>query len=203
MSIVDGLMPDGIVGLHEAVIITSGDEGSQRQLKRLGRLKDAVENHRGILAEDGGHAFLQNDVVYRISEGGEKVLRKGGQVTISLRMNGTGIDVAAQIASNIPAHQGLIQFGQQDHTAHRRLGGGHQQSMVATGVDIGDRGTRPATEAVGLQPLPPDGFPKIPGHNMIEGNRHGFSYHRMMLRTSFIPRWQIQGTVSCRRPPPS
>ena len=69
-------------------------------------------------------------------------------------------------------HQPLFDFGEQQHAPDRWIDRGHQQSVVATRVDAGDRPGGEATEAIRDQPFTGQRQVEVESGLKINPNRH-------------------------------
>ena len=77
------------------------------------------------------------------------------QVSKALGMNHARIAVCREVKRLPIDEQRFFQLGEQDEPApHRRLGGSHQQAVVAAGIQPDNRRRSKAAETVGFQPLP-------------------------------------------------
>lgn len=75
------------------------------------------------------------------------------EVSKALRMNDAGIAVGGKIKGLVFDEECFFQFRKHDNAAHRWLRGGHQQPVVAAGIQADNRRRSKAAESVCLKPL--------------------------------------------------
>src|SRR6266852_2454275 len=106
-----------------------------------------------VRAVNHENSFLDHDALDVISEDGEGIEAKMCQITKALGMDHARIAVGGQLKRLAVNQQRLFQFGKENFAPHGRLGGGHQQSVIAAGVQPGNGRRSESTETVGFQPL--------------------------------------------------
>ena len=140
-----------------------------------------VLNYGRVLPVNHEHRLLQFQPVDLVHEHRERVLTELLEVHVALRMDDAGISIAREVETPALDDERLFQLGKKDHSADRRLGRGHQQTVVTPGIQPGDGRRGEPADPVGLQPLAADGDVQIAAHRLIE------LAHLSLLTRSRVP----------------
>src|ERR1700675_4118894 len=111
-------------------------------------------NHRAVFAVNHEHGLLDLDAFYFISEHWKRVETKLFEIVESLRVNNTWIAVSRKIETPPINHQRLFELREEDQSADRWLGGGHQKTVVAASIQTNDCRRGKTAETISFQPLP-------------------------------------------------
>src|SRR5712691_4598770 len=118
------------------MVIAKGDQRSQ--LKLAFRSAKLVFHHDCVLAVDHENPFLNLDASYLEDEHRKGIAAELFQEQVAGRMHCAWIAIGGEVVSTAVENDGLLHLGQQYHSTGRRLGGGDQQAVVATGVEADD-----------------------------------------------------------------
>ena len=159
------------------VVITMREEGPQ--LQGHGRAGDQpVADHRAVGLVLHPDAFLDGAARGRPTEDGQHSIQfQAIQVHEALWID-RPVPVLVSRQRNGLAGRGqqpLLQRGEQDHPLDRGIHRGHQQAVVAPGVDASHGSRGEAAQAVGHQPLAGQGGFQIATGFATDAQRHDSS----------------------------
>src|SRR5260370_37656159 len=120
-----------------------------------------IVNHGAVLAVNHEDGLLELNTVGFIREDRKRIEAKLFEITKSLRVYGARITVCREMKRLPINQQRFFQLGKQNQPADGRFGGGHEQAVVATGVQAANGGGRKATA--------PDGVPALAVESGLQG----------------------------------
>ncbi len=165
-----------VVDDGRAVIVTVVAQGLDRQAHRPGGARQAVLDVGGVRAGLHPDALFQQGVGDGVGPDGRRALQVEAveqMMTVALEravFPAVGVERVETAAIGVDAVvlDRLVELGQEQRAAERRLERGHEQTVVTPRQHAGDGAAGKAADTVGDQPLPPGSHRKIAAHLAAE-----------------------------------